>query len=159
MSSIEQLGWDARAVGEVDHRIVKAPYVRLSSVTRGENGDAVYVIDLRVSQPNTCYLSTVEMHSLEHLLLAGFRKYMPLNFICVAPMGCQTGFYLVLLNEGRSQRILEVYECILKDILKETQVPYANIKDCGHFEHHDLEPAKAVVKRLLDARSSWGDVL
>ncbi len=157
--NIEELGWDRRALGEVDHRVVKAPYVRLSSYTTGEHGDTVYFFDLRITQPNTTYLSTIELHSMEHFLLAGFRRYLPANFICVAPMGCQTGLYLVLLNEGRAEKVLGAYESILNDILSETKVPYASITDCGHYEHHDLEQAKAVARRLLDCRSSWRQVL
>ena len=159
MLNVEELGWDSRALGEVDHRDVRAPYVRLASVSVGEHGDIVYFFDLRLTQPNTTYLSTIELHSLEHLFLAGFRKYLPANFICVAPMGCQTGLYLVLLNEGRADRILDVYEKILHDILSATSVPYADIKDCGHWEHHDLALAQAVARRLLDCRSTWRQVL
>ncbi len=159
MLNVEELGWDTRALGEVDHRQVKAPYVRLSSYTVGRNGDVVYFFDLRITQPNTTYLSRTELHSLEHLYLAGFRKYLPANFICVAPMGCQTGLYLVLLNEGRAEKVLEVYERILNDIVNATSVPYADIKDCGHYEDHDLAAAQAVARRLLDCKASWRQVL
>ncbi len=159
MLNIEELGWDSHALGEVDHREVKAPYVRLSSCTVGKNGDVVYFFDLRITQPNTTYLSRTELHSLEHLYLAGFRKYLPANFICVAPMGCQTGLYLVLLNEGRAEKVLDVYEQILNDILSANSVPYADIKDCGHYVDHDLDAAKAVARRLLDCKSTWRQVL
>ncbi len=159
MLNIEELGWDAHALGEVDHRQVKAPYVRLSSYTVGKNGDIVFFFDLRITQPNTTYLSRTELHSLEHLYLAGFRRYLPANFICVAPMGCQTGLYLVLLNEGRAEKVLDVYERILKDILEADAVPYAHIKDCGHYEDHDLDAAKAVARRLLDCKAAWRQVL
>ncbi len=159
MLNVEELGWDTRALGEVDHRQVKAPYVRLSSYTVGKNGDVVYFFDLRITQPNTTYLSRTELHSLEHLYLAGFRKYLPANFICVAPMGCQTGLYLVLLNVGRAEQVLEVYERILNDIVNATSVPYTDIKDCGHYEDHDLAAAQAVARRLLDCKSSWRQVL
>ncbi len=159
MLNIEELGWDARTLGEVDHRQVKAPYVRLSSYMVGKNGDTVYFFDLRITQPNRTYLSRTELHSLEHLFLAGFRRYLPANFICVAPMGCQTGLYLVLLNEGRADKVLEVYEQILNDILHATDVPYADIKDCGHYEDHDLAAAQAVAHRLLECKSTWRQVL
>jgi S-ribosylhomocysteine lyase len=159
MLDVEELGWEARALGEVDHQSVKAPYVRLSSYSIGERGDVVYFYDLRLSQPNTTYLSTTELHSLEHLFLAGFRKYLPGNFICVAPMGCQTGLYLVLLNEGRAERVLGVYEAILNDILDSTTVPYADIKECGHWQDHDLARAQAVARSLLDSKSTWRQVL
>ncbi len=159
MVDIERLGWKTDTLGEIDHRQVKAPYVRLSSYRKGESGDIAYVFDLRITQPNTRYLSTVEMHSMEHLLLAGFRKYIPENFICVAPMGCQTGLYLILLNEGRAEKIMDVYEKILKDILDLVEVPYANINDCGHFEHHDLNSAQQVARKLLESRSNWQQIL
>ncbi len=159
MLNIEELGWDTRALGEVDHRRVKAPYVRLSSYTIGKNGDVVYFFDLRITQPNTTYLTRTELHSLEHLYLAGFRKYLSANFICVAPMGCQTGLYLVLLNEGRAEKVLNVYERILNDIVSASSVPYADIKDCGHYVDHDLDAAKTVARRLLDCKSTWRQVL
>lgn len=159
MLSLEQLGWEVHTVGELDHRKLKAPHVKLRSLTKGENGDAVYSVDLRINQPNISYLSTTELHSFEHFLLAGFRKYMPENFICVAPMGCQTGFYLVLLNEGDAQKIYSVYEAVLNDILIAKEVPYANIRECGHFENHNLDLAKDIARRLLDSKSSWRQVL
>ncbi len=159
MLDVEELGWDSQTLGEVDHRNVKAPYVRLSSYSIGERGDVVYFYDLRVSQPNTTYLSTTELHSLEHLFLAGFRKYLPENFICVAPMGCQTGLYLVLLNEGRADRVLGVYEAILNDILDASAVPYADIKECGHWQDHDLARAQALARQLLNCKSTWRQVL
>jgi len=159
MLNIAELGWDERALGEVDHRQVKAPYVRLSSYTVGDKGDVVYFYDLRITQPNTTYLSTLELHSMEHFLLAGFRKYLPANFICVAPMGCQTGLYLVLLNEGRADTVLATYEAILNDILAAGSVPYADIKHCGHWEYHDVAAAQGVARRLLDCKSAWRQVL
>lgn len=159
MLSLEQLGWEVHTVGELDHRKLKAPHVKLRSLTKGANGDAVYSVDLRINQPNISYLSTTELHSFEHFLLAGFRKYMPENFICVAPMGCQTGFYLVLLNEGDAKKICSVYEAILNDILIAKEVPYANIRECGHFENHNLDLAKDIARRLLDSKSSWRQVL
>ncbi|MDK1030000.1 MAG: S-ribosylhomocysteine lyase [Anaerolineae bacterium] len=159
MKSVEELGWEPHTVGELDHRIVKAPYIKLRSLTEGPNGDVVYAIDLRVTQPNTNYLSTVELHSFEHFLLAGFRKYAPKNFISVAPMGCQTGFYLTLFNEGEAVRIYSFYENILNDILHASEVPYANIRECGHFENHNLELAKNLAKKLLENKSSWRQVL
>jgi S-ribosylhomocysteine lyase len=159
MLNIAELGWDERALGEVDHRQVKAPFVRLSSYTVGDKGDVVYFFDLRITQPNITYLSTIELHSMEHFLLAGFRKYLPHSFICVAPMGCQTGLYLVLLNEGRADIVLAAYEAILNDILNADAVPYADIMDCGHWEHHDVAAAQAVARRLLECKSKWRQVL
>jgi S-ribosylhomocysteine lyase len=159
MLDLEQLGWEATTIGELDHRILKAPHVKLRALTTGEHGDGVFSVDLRINQPNTEYLSTTAMHSFEHFLLAGFRKYMPDNFISVAPMGCQTGFYLILLNEGHTQKICDVYECILHDILEATEVPYANIEQCGNYKNHSLALAQDVARKVLDAKSQWRKVI
>ncbi len=159
MINLEQLGWETHTIGEIDHQKLKAPHVKLRALTTGEHGDGVYSVDLRINKPNTEYLSTTALHSFEHFLLAGFRKYLPENFISVAPMGCQTGFYLILLNEGNADKICEVYETILNDILAATEVPYANIRECGHYENHSLEMAQDVAQKLLDSKSEWRKVL
>ena len=159
MINLELLGWETRTIGELDHQLLKAPHVKLRALTTGENGDGVFSVDLRINRPNTEYLSTTELHSFEHFLLFGFQKYLPQNFINVAPMGCQTGFYLILLNEGNAEKICSIYETILNDILVATEVPYANIRQCGHYENHNLELAKEVAKRVLELRSEWQKVL
>jgi S-ribosylhomocysteine lyase len=134
--------------------------VKLRALTTGQNGDGVFSVDLRINRPNNDeYLSTTELHSFEHFLLYGFQKYLPQNFISVAPMGCQTGFYLILLNEGNAERICEVYGNILSDILVATEVPYANIRQCGHYENHNLDLAQDVARKLLDKKSEWRKVV
>jgi S-ribosylhomocysteine lyase len=159
MITYEKLGWDPATVGEIDHRLLKAPHVKLRSVTVGEKGDAVFCIDLRVTSPNKEYLSTIELHSLEHFLLEGFRRYLPDNFISIGIMGCQTGFYLVLLNKGEAKEICSVYKSILNDILTATKVPYTEIQECGNYQNHNLELGQNVARRLLNAESSWLEVV
>ena len=159
MVNVKGLGWDAGTVGELDHRLLKAPHVKLRSFSEGEKGDVVYCVDLRINRPNTNYLSTTELHSVEHFLLAGFRKYLPDNFLSVGIMGCQTGFYLVLLNEGNAQRICGVYKNILNDMLDAKEVPYASIRECGNYKNHSLELAQNVARKVLDAESNWLQVV
>ena len=157
---VEQLGWPIHKVGELDHRSLKAPHVKLRSATPGEKGDVVYCVDLRISSPNANdYLSITELHSLEHLLLEGFRRHLPDNFISVGIMGCQTGFYLVLLNEGRAQKICSVYQAILEDGLAADKVPYASIQECGNCQNHSLELAQNVARRVLEAQANWLQVV
>lgn len=159
MVDVNQLGWEAGTVGELDHRLLKAPHVKLRSFTEGPKGDVVYCVDLRINQPNTQFLSSTEMHSFEHFLLAGFQKYMPENFLSVGLMGCQTGFYLILFNEGSAEKICSVYANILADILSATEVPYANIAQCGNYKNHSLEFAQNIARRMLDAKSRWRRVV
>ena len=159
MVNLEQLGWETGTVGELDHRLLKAPHVKLRSANEGAKGDIVYCIDLRINQPNVEFLSSTEMHSYEHFLLAGFQKYMPENFLSIGLMGCQTGFYLVLYNEGHAEKICSVYENILNDVLIAAEVPYANIAQCGNYKNHSIELAQSVARRVLDARSNWRQVV
>ena len=155
MTELEQLGWELAAVGELDHRTLKAPHVKLRGATPGPSGDVVYAVDLRINLPNSTCLSSTEMHSFEHFLLWGFQKYMPQNFISIGLMGCQTGFYLILFNEGRAEAIMDTYEKILGDILTASEVPYANIAQCGNYKNHSLEMAQALARRVLDAKANW----
>lgn len=160
MLTFEQLGWEARTIGELDHRLLKAPHVKLRSANPGANGDLVYCIDLRINRPNAGeYLSTTELHSVEHFLLEGFQRYLPENFLSIGIMGCQTGFYLVLLNEGRAEKIREVYKNILTDMLSATAVPYASIEQCGNYQNHSLELAQQVARKILAAESSWQTIV
>ncbi len=159
MVDVKQLGWEAATVGEVDHRRLKAPHVKLRSITEGRQGDVVYCVDLRINRPNTAFLSSTEMHSFEHFMLWGFQKYLPQNFLSIGLMGCQTGFYLVLINEGRSDIICSTYERILGDILNAAEVPYANIAQCGNYKNHSLEAAQQLARRVLEAKAEWRQVV
>jgi len=159
MVNVEHLGWVPETVGELDHRLLKAPHVKLRSLTIGPTGDVVYAVDLRINEPNKTFLSSTEMHSFEHFLLEGFQKFLPENFISIGLMGCQTGFYLILFNEGNAEKICDVYENILKDILKANEVPYANIQQCGNYKNHSLELAQNLAKRVLEAKPHWRQVI
>lgn len=159
MVDVNQLGWDANTVGELDHRHLKAPSVKLRSFTVGVKGDVVFCVDLRISQPNQDFVPITEMHSFEHFLLAGFQKYLPDNFISIGLMGCQTGFYLVLLNEGRAEEICRVYEKILVDMMNASEVPYADIAQCGNYRNHNLQLTQKLAQRVLEAKAHWRQVV
>lgn len=156
MMDVQALGWDPRCVGELDHRLLKAPRVKLRSARAGGHGDVVYCVDLRVCRPNADeYLSSTQLHSLEHVLLEGLQRYLPDNFISVGVMGCQTGFYLVLLNEGRAEIVCNTLANILTDVLDAPAVPYQRIDQCGHYQNHDLQLARDVAGQILQARPHW----
>jgi S-ribosylhomocysteine lyase len=159
MIDLQQLGWDPATSVELDHRLLKAPHVKLRSATQGPGGDVVYAIDLRITRPNEETLSITEMHSFEHFLLAGFLKHLPANFISIGLMGCQTGFYLVLFNEGRAEVVCDTLEKILNDILAAENVPFNNDEQCGNYRNHSLELAQALARRLLEAKANWRQVV
>lgn len=139
-------------IGEIDHRTVDAPYVRLATANYGVNGDVGCMYDLRFSQPNSeQYISPMLMHSMEHSLLSYFKNKYRNNFLCLAPMGCQTGFYLVLLNETNIKNIGEDLINALLEIKEFDLVPYANDKDCGQSMYHDLNELKYFAKNFLES--------
>ncbi|TAN07576.1 MAG: S-ribosylhomocysteine lyase [Rhodanobacteraceae bacterium] len=159
MTGYEQLGWSPDTIGELDHRRLKAPCVKLRSARRGPAGDTVYCIDLRLRHPNAgqC-LSSTELHSLEHFLLEGFQRLLPGHFIGLGVMGCQTGFYLTLLNEGRREAIEGTLEAILRGVLQASAVPYARVDQCGNYRNHDLGRAQQIAREVLAHRATWWDV-
>lgn len=154
------LGWDPAFVGELDHRRLKVPSVKLRGAHVGARGDVVYCVDLRVRRPNAdgC-LTSAEAHTLEHFLLEGFKRLLPDNFVGVGVMGCQTGFYLTLLNEGRRPVIEDVLEAVLRGVLVARAVPYARVEQCGNWLNHDLAGARTVARELLSGRDQWRNVV
>lgn len=157
MINVIKEGWNSQMLGKIDHNTVKAPYIRLAEYKKGNHGDYVFLYDLRFTQPNTSYIKTEVLHSLEHFLLTGFKHHMD-SFVSVAPMGCQTGFYLILLNECNAQNITLCLEKVLKGILCADRVPLSSDKECGQATYHDLEGAKQVAEQLLKDMHKWLDV-
>ena len=74
---------------KLDHRKVKAPYVRKCCVLDGANGDKVTKFDLRFLQPNVEAFGTAAIHGLEHLLATFLRDTMD-GVIDLSPMGCRS---------------------------------------------------------------------
>lgn len=158
MINVQALGWPADLVGELDHRRLKAPSVKLRSVRTGAAGDAVYCVDLRVRQPNAnASLSAVELHSTEHFLLEGMQRLLPRNFISVGVMGCRTGFYLAFLNEGRAETLCTTLQRIFEDTQSASVVPYARIDQCGNWRGHSIERARAIASEIMARRANWLD--
>lgn len=143
-----------KTLGEVDHRIVDAPYVRMISVTEGAKGDRAFAWDFRFTQPNTEHINMAAVHSLEHMIAVFIRNHLP-NVINFGPMGCQTGFYLTVLNYGDYDGMCKIFEATLKDCLAAKEVPLANIEQCGWAANHTLEGAQHFARRLLEKRDGW----
>ncbi len=141
----------------LDHTKVKAPYLRLADKKVGENGDEIYKYDLRVCQPNKEHMEMPALHSLEHLLAELSRNHSE-NVLDIGPMGCQTGFYVSLINEADYDVALNLIEQTLKDVLVATEVPACNEVQCGWAESHSLEGAKEIAQGLLDKREEWTQV-
>ncbi|MFC2947084.1 S-ribosylhomocysteine lyase [Virgibacillus sediminis] len=141
----------------LDHTKVKAPYVRLVGVTEGAHGDKVYKYDIRFKQPNKDHMEMAGLHSIEHLMAENIRNHMD-NVLDISPMGCQTGFYLAILNTEDYDLVLDALEKTLNDVLEATEVPACNEVQCGWAANHSLAGAKDIAREMLDHRSEWKDV-
>ncbi|TCT20033.1 S-ribosylhomocysteine lyase /quorum-sensing autoinducer 2 (AI-2) synthesis protein LuxS [Melghiribacillus thermohalophilus] len=141
----------------LDHTKVKAPYVRLAGKTEGKHGDVIYKYDIRFCQPNKEHMKMPALHSLEHMM-AEFSRNHHDGVVDLSPMGCQTGFYLSLINDSDYNRVLELLETTLKDVLEADEVPACNEVQCGFAASHSLEGAKELARNMLKKRNEWTEV-
>lgn len=110
--------------------------------------------DLRVTRPN-CepVINTAEIHTIEHLAATFLRNHKTYGdkIIYFGPMGCRTGFYLILAGDYESKDIVtlitETFEFISSF---EGEVPGASARDCGNYLDMNLPMAKYVAKKYLE---------
>jgi len=140
----------------LDHTLVKAPYVRVADKKQGKN-DTIIKYDVRFKQPNKAHMDMASLHSLEHLTAELIRNHAD-YIVDWSPMGCQTGFYLTVLNHEDYDEILNVLEATMKDVLIATEVPASNEIQCGWAANHTLSGAQALAQEFLDQRAQWSTV-
>ncbi len=118
-------------------------------------GDSlITTFDLRMTSPNDePVMNTAEMHAIEHLGATFLRNHPVFGskIIYFGPMGCRTGFYLLLSGDYESADIvnlmIEMYEFI-RDF--EGEIPGASPKDCGNYLDMNINMAKWLARRYLD---------
>ena len=117
-------------------------------------GTVVTTFDLRLTSPNEePVMNTAEMHTIEHLAATFLRNHKDYGSKTVyfGPMGCRTGFYLLLTGDYESKDIvplmIEMWEFI-RDF--EGDVPGASPRDCGNYLDMNLPMAKYLEKKYLE---------
>ncbi|TNC22276.1 S-ribosylhomocysteine lyase [Amycolatopsis alkalitolerans] len=131
------------------------PYLRLTDRRKtSANGD-IYVWHLRIAQPNVSSITDQVMHSMEHFLGDYMCAAEP-DVITVAPMGCRTGFYIASTIE-KFDDMSKLLADVLGSMLRATDVPHANVVQCGWAANHSLEGAQNIASWLLDRRADWAD--
>ena len=103
---------------ELDHTIVKAPYVRLISEEVGPKGDIITNFDIRLIQPNENSIDTGGLHTIEHLLAKLIRQRID-GLIDCSPFGCRTGFHMIMWGKQDSTEIAKVIKSSLEAIANE----------------------------------------
>ena len=125
-------------------------------VSRKDNigKETVTTFDLRMTRPNfEPVMNTAEVHTIEHLGATFLRNHPVFKdkTVYFGPMGCRTGFYLLLAGDYTSEDIkglvLEMFEFI-RDF--DGEVPGACAKDCGNYLDMNLNMAKYIVKKYVD---------
>ena len=115
------------------------------------DGD-ITTYDMRTRRPNMGdYMDNLTMHSLEHLFATYVRNSVISDkIIYFGPMGCQTGFYL-LVRATPCEKVLEIVLDVLKNIIaQDGDVPGAHREECGNYRNLSLEAARVEAKRYLD---------
>lgn len=133
----------------LDHTKVKAPYVRKCTVLDGKNGDKVSKFDLRFLQPNEECFETDAIHGLEHLLATYLRETMD-DVIDLSPMGCRTGYYLIMWGDVEPSYVKNGLEKALNLVLDSENMPAQSEKECGNYKDLSLEGAKKYARKALD---------
>lgn len=136
---------------ELDHTIVKAPYVRLISEEAGPLGDVISNFDIRLVQPNENAIPTAGSHTIEHLLAKLIRERID-GMIDCSPFGCRTGFHLIMWGKYNTTEIAKVIKSSLEEIANVTSwedVPGTTIESCGNYKDHSLFTAKEWAKLIL----------
>ena len=139
---------------EVDHRFIM-PGIYISR----SDGD-ITTYDMRTRQPNCGdYMDNISMHSLEHMFATYVRSSeIAENVIYFGPMGCQTGFYLLVRNAD-SNRVLEVIEDTLEKIINHDGECFgASEIECGNYKNLDINAAKKEAQRYLDVLKNYGEI-
>nr|WP_236553676.1 S-ribosylhomocysteine lyase [Rathayibacter sp. VKM Ac-2803] len=155
-STVEQPRMNVESFN-LDHRTVAAPYVRLADAKTLPAGDHLVKYDVRFTQPNASHLEMPTVHSLEHLFAEKSRNHSD-KVIDFSPMGCQTGFYLILQGEPELAEVLSLVEDTLRDITEADEVPAANDTQCGWGANHSLEGAQEAARTFLSRRDEWETV-
>ena len=140
----------------LDHRSVAAPYVRVADRKELPGGDTLIKYDVRFTQPNKSHLEMPAIHSIEHLTAEHMRNHTE-ALIDFSPMGCQTGFYALMLGVEDTE-FKNLLEATFQDILNADEVPAANEVQCGWGANHSLDAAKSAVREFLDERAAWDEV-
>lgn len=116
-------------------------------------GVKITTFDLRFTKPNIePALENAPIHAIEHLAATYLRndeKWSD-SVVYFGPMGCRTGFYLILAGQLKSEDILSLLKDLCEFIIDfDEEIPGASSRDCGNFRDMNLETGKYHVREYL----------
>ncbi len=130
----------------VDHRLIKE-WIYISRI----DGD-ITTYDLRMRKPNSGdVMDNAAIHSFEHLFATLMRNgRLGESVIYVGPMGCQTGFYLLVRNADNEQVTDEIRRVLSEIAEYDGEMPGASEIECGNYRNLDVKKARCEAKRYLE---------
>ena len=136
----------------VDHkRLLPGVYVSRKDST---GHDVVTTFDIRMTRPNfEPVMNTAEIHTLEHLGATFLRNHEEWGdkIIYFGPMGCRTGFYLLLAGDYESEDIISLLREMFEFVCHfEVEIPGAAPEACGNYLDQNLPMAKYLAEKYLD---------
>ena len=136
----------------IDHiKLIPGVYVSRKDPVGSE---VITTFDLRMTSPNDePVMNTAEMHTIEHLAATFLRNHKEFGpkIIYFGPMGCRTGFYLILKGDLKSSDIVDLVKETFEFIANyEGIVPGASARDCGNYLDMNLPMAKYEAKLFLE---------
>ena len=121
------------------------------------DGDVV-TYDIRMKKPNGGdYLGYAELHTFEHLFATYARNsaYKD-SVVYVGPMGCRTGFYLLLRDTVSRRDAIDLVRQSFSFISEfEGEIPGAKRQECGNWLEHDLAGARRTAADMLAVLENW----
>ena len=154
-------------MADLDHRTMTPPSLRITTTFHVAQGPNLQIWDFRIAQPNVSHIEMATIHSLEHFLGDHFarlsaeeRAGVPLSsesgrVLGVAPMGCQTGFYIYTAAIEDVAVMSEHLAQALAVIAPAPEVPLANTRQCGWANNHSLAGVQQLAEWLLSRRGGW----
>ncbi len=128
----------------VDHDYI-VPGIYISRI----DGD-ITTYDLRTRKPNCGdYMDNITMHSMEHMLATFLRNSdAARDVIYFGPMGCRTGFYLLMRTDDHERTLEKVKEALRKTVNAEAMFG-AERKECGNYRELSIDAARREAARYL----------
>lgn len=138
----------------VDHDYI-VPGMYISRI----DGDVI-TYDLRTRRPNSDdFMSDLTMHSVEHMVATIIRNSpISSSVLYFGPMGCQTGFYLLVRDEVEPKMVYETLLSVLEDVLVQPEMFGQERKACGNYKNLSLTAAKAECETYLANLRARGPV-
>ncbi len=136
----------------VDHlKLLPGVYVSRKDST---GHDVVTTFDIRMTRPNfEPVMNTAEVHTIEHLGATFLRNHAEMadKVVYFGPMGCRTGFYLILAGDYESDAVVPLLRemfVFIRDF--EGEIPGASARECGNYLDQNLPMAKVLADKYLE---------